>query len=79
MKTLATTALVTVLMLVTAAGFADPLKCDLTGYKAMPGLTAAAVDEVLTVTWDGDLAPERTVQLRGRNPVVQHTPSTGCE
>src|SRR5471032_287592 len=30
---------------------ADPLNCDLSGYKASRGLTASAKGDVLTVTW----------------------------
>jgi hypothetical protein len=32
---------------------ADPLNCDLAGYKAADGLTAAVQGDVLTVTWRG--------------------------
>ena len=41
---------------------ADPLDCDLSGYRAQPGLTAAVAGDVLTVTWDGDEGSE--VRLR---------------
>jgi hypothetical protein len=42
------------LTLVASTAFADPLPCDLTGYKAIQGLTAAVAEETLSVTWDGD-------------------------
>src|SRR5580698_4687857 len=32
---------------------ADPLNCDLSGYTAAPGLTAAASGDTLTVIWTG--------------------------
>ena len=41
---------------------AAPLTCDLTGYEARPGLTAAVADETLTVVWNGAGADE--LQLR---------------
>ena len=40
--------------LVASTAHADPLTCNLTGYKALPGLTAAVADNTLAVTWDGD-------------------------
>jgi hypothetical protein len=32
---------------------ADPLNCDLAGYRPQPGLSAAVADDVLTVDWSG--------------------------
>src|SRR3989449_10411472 len=52
---------------------ANSLKCDLTGYKGAPGLTAALVGDVLTLTWDG--AQNQQVRLRLANnsgtPTIQ--------
>ncbi len=42
---------------------ADPLTCNLTGYKAVAGLTAAVSDNTLTVTWDGDKNAEVRVRF----------------
>jgi hypothetical protein len=33
--------------------FADALRCDLSNYASLPGLTAAVEDDVLTVAWTG--------------------------
>jgi hypothetical protein len=51
--------------------YADPLTCNLTAYKAMPGLTAVAADNTLTVTWDGDKGSE----LRLRFAIDRGTPT----
>jgi len=50
------------LALVAASASADPLTCNVSGYKALPGLAAAAADNALTVTWDGEKNQE--VRLR---------------
>ena len=50
------------LALVASALHADPMTCNLAGYKALPGLTAALSDNTLAVTWDGDKNAE--VRLR---------------
>ena len=49
-------------MLAAPAVYADPLACTTTSYKALPGLTAAAADNALTVTWDGEKNQE--IRLR---------------
>ena len=56
------------LMLTLAAStvFADPLKCDLTGYKAAPGLTAAVADDTLSLAWDGDNSQELRLRFTHR-------------
>ena len=36
-----------------SAAQADPLKCNFSGYRAQPGLTASVAGDVLTVAWDG--------------------------
>jgi hypothetical protein len=51
------------LTLVASSVYADPLTCDLAGYKALPGLTAAVADETLTVSWDGDNNQELRLRL----------------
>ena len=39
-------------MLAAAVASGDPLMCTLSGYNAVPGLTATAGANVLSVTWD---------------------------
>ncbi len=51
--------------------YADPLTCDMKGYKAVVGLTAAAAGNTLTVTWDGD----RSQALRMRFGVASGVPT----
>jgi hypothetical protein len=58
-------------MLAAPVASADPLMCTLSGYKAVPGLTAAAADNVLTVTWDGD----RNQEVRLRLTIESGTPT----
>ena len=58
-------------MLAAPVASADPLMCTLSGYKAVPGLTAAAADNVLAVTWDGD----RNQEVRLRLTVESGTPT----
>jgi len=41
---------------------ADPLQCDMRGYKAAPGRAAALADNVLEVAWNGDA--QQDVRLR---------------
>ena len=62
MNTARLTLITAAFALVTSALFADPLTCNLTGYKALPGLTAAVSDNTLAITWDGD--KNREVRLR---------------
>ena len=50
---------------------ADPLTCTLGAYKAAPGLTVTAADNVLTVLWDGD----RNQELRLRFGIVAGSPT----
>src|SRR6185503_13473674 len=58
-------------VLVASAASADPLTCDLTGYKAAPGLTAAVADDTLALVWDGDNGQE----LRLRFTISSGTPT----
>ena len=57
--------------LVAATVSADPLNCNLSGYKSVSGLTAAVSENALTLTWDG----ERDEQLRLRLAIAQGTPT----
>jgi hypothetical protein len=48
----------------TGAGLqADPLTCNLSGYKGQPGLTAAVEQDTLAVTWEGDKGSELRMGL----------------
>src|SRR5262245_30789305 len=56
---------------VSSALHADPLQCTMTGYKALPGLTAAVSDNTLALTWDG----ERNQEVRLRLTLNNGTPT----
>ena len=43
--------------------FAQAPMCNLSGYKAAPGLTAAVAGDTLALTWDGDPNQEVRMQL----------------
>src|SRR4051812_40054003 len=62
---------VVLLALVAVSADADPLACTTSSYKAMPGLVAAAADNALTVTWDG----EKNQELRLRFTVSGGVPT----
>ena len=49
---------------------AEPLRCDLTKYKATTGLTATIVENLLAVTWRGESGTE----LRARYAIVDGQP-----
>ena len=59
-----------VVVLTASAAYADPLACDLSGYKSQPGLSATSSADALTVLWDGD----RKQQLRLRFGVEAGAP-----
>ena len=50
---------------------ADPMRCDLSGYRRMAGLAAATANDALTLTWDGD----RNQELRLRFGIANGTPT----
>ena len=56
-----------------AAAEADPLSCNLSAYKAAPGLAASADGAALTLTWDGDKSDEVRLRLAVASgaPVIQ--------
>jgi hypothetical protein len=60
-------------LLTAAMALADPLACDMSAWKAQPGLSAAMADGVLSVTWDG--AANQEVRMRfaveGGAPVIR--------
>src|ERR1700730_7726812 len=52
---------------------ADPLSCNLSAYKAAPGLTAVVEGPALALTWDGDANGEVRMRLsiNGGTPTIQ--------
>ena len=52
---------------------ADPLNCNLAGYKATPGLAAVVADNSLVVTWAGDNDAELRLRfgIEGGTPTIQ--------
>src|SRR5688572_12895888 len=56
------TAAIVGILLFGSIASADPLTCTLSDYRAAPGLSAAAANDALTVTWDGDTGQQ--VRLR---------------
>lgn len=62
-----------VLALASGAAFADPLACDLAGYKAGDGLTAQMSGDTLTLTWQGDPGQEGrlTLAIDGGAPKIK--------
>ena len=54
-----------------SASYADPLTCNLTDYKAVPGLTASVGGNALAVAWEGDNGAE----LRMRLGIERGTPT----
>jgi len=55
-----------------SASAADPLSCNLSAYKAGPGLAAQADGDALVLTWDGDAGQEARLRLtlNNRTPTV---------
>ena len=54
--------LTTAILFATARLYADPLACNVSAWKAQPGLAAVVADNALTVTWEG--AANQEVRLR---------------
>jgi hypothetical protein len=51
--------------------YADPMTCDMNGYKASAGLSATLAGNALTVLWEGD----RSQELRARFGIASGTPT----
>ena len=68
-----TTLAVSVLLLAAGTAHADPMTCNLAEYKSVPGLTAAAANDALTVTWEGDRNQELRLRfgITGGAPTIQ--------
>src|SRR5688572_13573684 len=56
-------ALAVTVTLVASAAHADPLNCNMSGYKGSAGLLAAVADDTLAVTWNGDNGAEVRMRL----------------
>ncbi len=61
------------LLCVASVASADPLTCNLTAYKASPGLAATVADNTLTLTWDGEGNQELQLRLsiNGGTPTIR--------
>ena len=71
MKTHKVRTLLTVAALLTAIdGFAGPMTCDLSNYKAATGLTAALEQDTLAVNWSGESGSD----VRARFGIAAATP-----
>ena len=57
--------------LVSSTLYADPLPCTMTGYKALPGLSAAVTDNTLALTWEGDKNQDVRLRLTLANGTKQ--------
>ena len=57
---------------VTSPAGADPLTCDMSAYKAVPGLAASLASDLLTATWTGDAGQELRLRfsLVGGSPTI---------
>ena len=73
MKTIVLGLAAAALLCMAPAVQADPLRCALDQYRALPGLTAAAAGDTLTVTWEGDRNEEVRLRLaiNGGTPTIQ--------
>lgn len=65
------TALAAALALVAPRASADPIACNMGGYKTTAGLAASLADNALTVAWTGD----RNQELRLRLSIENGTPT----
>jgi hypothetical protein len=61
------------LLLLAPASYADPLTCDLGGYKVTAGLAAAVSNDALTLTWAGDNNQDLRLRLivNGGTPTIR--------
>ena len=53
-----------VVMLTASVAVADPLNCNLSQYKAAPGLTAAVEQDALVVSWSGQNGADLRARMR---------------
>jgi len=60
-------------LILTGAAAAQPISCDMTGYKPRSGLTATSNAGAITLEWDGEAGASVQLQLAVNNgqPVVQ--------
>ena len=66
-----------VLLLVGSTLHADPLTCNMNGYKAAPGLAATLANDALTVTWDGDRNQELRLRFGALRRHADHSGAGG--
>ena len=61
------------LAMLTGAGAAQSLHCNLQGYKAMDGLKAEATGSALSMTWQGEGGQQLRAHfaLRNGQPVIE--------
>lgn len=58
------------ILAISSAAQADPLTCNLAGYRPVPGLIASVADNLLAITWEGD----NDAELRMRFGIDSSTP-----
>ena len=60
-------------LLFVSAAWADRVTCDMSAYKAQPGITAASTGDSLAVTWngDGDQEVRLTLAVNSGTPTVK--------
>ncbi len=60
-------------LLFVSAAWADRVTCDMSAYKAQPGITAASTGDSLAVTWngDGDQEVRLTLVVNSGTPTVK--------
>src|SRR5215510_6315276 len=64
---------VALLVATISTAFADSLTCDMSQYKAVPGITAANEANLLVVTWTGQAGDELRIRyaIEGGRPVIR--------
>src|SRR5436190_21859978 len=63
----------TVLIVFAGLAHADPLNCNLSAYRSVPGLNAAVTGNSLVVTWEGEQSTELRLRfgIEGGVPTIQ--------
>jgi hypothetical protein len=73
MRAFTATLMAMAMLLLARTGFADPMSCNVSGYRAAAGLSAVHAGDALTVTWDGDGGQELRLRfgIAGGTPTIQ--------